>query len=196
MMVGLLISMFVVASAFGAYLVQSRESRDLVAENKLAHSLSSAALVMASELRRTGYIKPGASAGNPFAEVWLGSGCVLYSYDRYNTSLAETPDGQVQAQERSGFRLNAGVLEVRTSGAAMNSCSDSADAWVAMSDINTAEITAFAVQMNARCLNLAQQSVSSGPCASAVAAAASGSQFEASAAARVRLRWRRPPAAA
>lgn len=174
LMVGMVISMFVVASAFGAYLVQSRETRDLVAENKLSHAVSSASLVVASELRRIGYISPDAAGGNPFNEVLIDSGCVLYGYDRFDGAGNETPDGVVQDQERSGFRLVDGELQVRTFGSAMGSCTDAGDEWVAMTDAQEAVITNFTVALQARCLNATQQVVQEGGCADLLPTALSG----------------------
>jgi prepilin peptidase dependent protein B len=55
--------------------------------------------------------------------------CIVFAYD-------SDQDGAVTASELIGFRLNKGVVEMRTAGnrSAPNSCADSGNTWMALTD--------------------------------------------------------------
>lgn len=88
---------------------------------------------------------------NPFSEdkddlQLPAAGCVTYSYDR-------DADGLVDDEERFGFRLRSGNLEMRTSTAAANADDCDQGTWTA---VNTSRITITGLTLSlagSRCVN-------------------------------------------
>jgi prepilin peptidase dependent protein B len=79
-----------------------------------------------------------------------GSGsCIVYSYDM-------DQDGVVDATELSGFRLNNGVVQLRTSGntADPDTCSSTSNTWSDLTDDDLLTITALTFDLaGSNCLN-------------------------------------------
>lgn len=75
--------------------------------------------------------------------------CIVYAYD-----LDE--DGIVDANELGGFRLNAGEVQMRTSGDTTNpdTCSSTGNTWTSLTDSNFVTVSALVFNLDdSACLN-------------------------------------------
>jgi len=167
------LSLTVIAAVLTGYVATYTNSLGTLAGSKLNHEITTLMSLMGNDIRRAGYWG-GISAsedplGNPFNVVGesaltvfdsvvgnnsvgpLGSGtCIVYAYD-----LAT--DGAVNADELFGFRLNNGVVQMRTSGTPGNaaSCADPSDVWEDLTDINMVNITTLTFDLSdSSCLNI------------------------------------------
>jgi type IV pilus assembly protein PilW len=155
LMVGVAIGLFVVAGATLVVSNQLGDNRRLMLETQIQQDLRAAADLIARDLRRSGY---WASAENG---VWHAAAVAVTPnpYTELQSVVAGTPASAVQfgysrgavennvlddATERSGFRLNNGVIQMYTGGA-----------WQALTDANTLRITNFQVLLNSRDIVLA-----------------------------------------
>jgi type II secretory pathway component PulJ len=142
------IGLFILAGALLMYSTSSAANQRLQAEYRLQQALSSAAAFISGELRRAGYwsrARNASSGGaiNGYAPLRLvGSGCVLYSYDRDQTST----NGAPRAQDQFGLRIVGGALQVKTSDdncAAVTCAACNSGVWIAVTDPSTLTVTAL-----------------------------------------------------
>lgn len=172
LMVSTGLSLTVIAAVLTGYVATYTNTLGTLASSKLNHEMTSLMSLMSNDIRRAGYWG-GLNAstdptGNPFNVVGdtaltvfdsmagnssvgpQGSGtCVVYAYD-----LASS--GNVDADELFGFRLNSGVVQMRTAGTPGNpaSCADPDDVWEDLTDINTVNVTALVFDLaGSSCLN-------------------------------------------
>jgi prepilin peptidase dependent protein B len=172
LMITTVLSLSVISSVMLGYLATSTSTSNTLAASKLTQDLNTLMSVMVSEFRRAGYSGTAFSATtpttNPFnaiddtaLEVFdnmtdnnqvaaTGTGsCIVYAYD-----LDE--DGVVDASELLGFRLNSGVVEMRTSGNVSDpdSCTTSSNTWVDITDGNFITVTTLSFNLaSSQCLN-------------------------------------------
>ena len=152
LMVGVAISLIVIAAATSLFSRHLRESRAVQVELRLMQDLRSAAVLVGRDLRRAGYWG-NASAGvwqrdaettvvNPYAFVTLAANQVAFNFSR---DAAE--NNAVDTNEQFGFRLRGGVVEFLLGGVnnGANSDGTSVGNWLALTDVNTVTITAFTV---------------------------------------------------
>jgi type IV pilus assembly protein PilW len=170
LMVTIGLSMGVISSVLVGYLATYTSSMNTLAGSKLNQDISALMSLMVSELRRAGYT--GALLDNPTLNTFNivdntalevfdnmtsntqasanGSGsCIVYSYDA-------DEDGVVDANELLGFRLNAGVVQMRTSRntADPDTCATAANTWVDLTDIGFITVSTLTFDLaGSVCLN-------------------------------------------
>lgn len=172
LMITIALGMSVISSVLLGYLATYTSSMNTMAASRLNQELGTLMSVMVSDLRRAGYTSNFDSADfpadNAFSvvdstaleifnsmssntqQVATGSGtCIVYSYDR-------DEDGVVDADELSGFRLDAGVVQMRTSGntADPDTCATTDNTWVDVTDDSFVTVSALTFDLaESECLN-------------------------------------------
>jgi type IV pilus assembly protein PilW len=168
-MITVALGMSVISSVLIGYLATYSGSVNTLANSKLSQEMTTVMNVMVEDIRRAGYSNNTAAtpATNPFSNVantalsvfnnmtsntlqtGTGSGsCILYSYDRDRL-------GTVDANELFGFRLNAGVVEMRTTGVPVDAptCAGVGQ-WTPLTDAGFMNVTALTFSLgNSQCLN-------------------------------------------
>ena len=146
LMVGTAIGLIVAAAAASVVSGHLRDSRRVQLEARLTQDLRAAADLVARDLRRAGYWAASASGvrgndgavspvANPYGPDIAGgtataTDAIRLSFDRYAAAAAAVGD-----DERFGFRLRGGAVEMQL-GAAN---------WQALTDAGTLVVTAFTV---------------------------------------------------
>ena len=114
LMVGIVVSLLIIAAAGATYLTTARTGRDAINSARLNVELRSAMDLMVEEIRRAGYSSVGGS-GNPFNNLVVatytdltvtGGNCIEFAYDNDG-------DGFVDADEFFGFRVVNGAIQMR-----------------------------------------------------------------------------------
>ena len=172
----------IIGSVLVGYMATYTSSMDTLAASKLGQDLNAVMSLMITEFRRAGY-SVNAPAADPTTNVFnkindtalevydnmssniqllpAGDGtwtngsaategsCIVYAYD-----LDE--DGVVDANELGGFRLNGGVVEMRTAGdtADPDTCSSTNNTWSALTDSDFITVSELTFNLDAsECLN-------------------------------------------
>jgi prepilin peptidase dependent protein B len=172
LLISVALGLSVISSVLIGYLGTHTSSMNTLANSKLSHDLNTTMSLMIGEFRRAGYsantdvlASPPANTFNIVDSTALeiynsiatntqqaatGSGsCIVYSYDM-------DLDGVVDAAELAGFRLNAGVVEMRTVGnsADPDTCISTGNTWDTLTDINFVTVTALVFDLaGSQCLN-------------------------------------------
>jgi type II secretory pathway component PulJ len=155
LMVGVAIGLFVVAGATLVVSNQLGDNRRLMLETQIQQDLRAAADLIARDLRRSGYwataetgvwhAGAGAVASNPYVELTGVVSGTPASGVQFGYSRGSFEDNVLaDATERSGFRLNGGVIQMYVGGA-----------WQALTDATTLRVTNFQVLLNSRDIALA-----------------------------------------
>jgi prepilin peptidase dependent protein B len=166
------LGMSVISAVLVGYLATYTSSMNTLAGSKLSQELTTLMGMMVSEFRRIGYTANTTSANfptdNAFSVVDMtamevfnnmtsntqqaatGSGsCIVYTYDR-------DVDGVVDTDELAGFRLNSGVVQMRTTGNATDpdTCASANNTWVDLSDADFVTVTNLTFSLaGSSCLN-------------------------------------------
>ena len=172
LMITVALGMTVISSILLGYLATYRSSLNTLSASRLNQDMGALMSVMKGELRRDGYTANFNSANFPLdnnfnvanntaLEVFnsmagnaqqgvQGSGsCIVYAYDR-------DEDGNVDADELGGFRLNGNVVEMRTAGnvADPDTCASAGNTWVALTDPGFVTINTLIFDLaGSQCLN-------------------------------------------
>ena len=172
LMISTALGLSVISSVLIGYLATYTSTVNTLAASRLSQELNTLMSVMVSDIRRSGYWgSPTAatnSAYNIFNEVdntalevfdnmtdnnqvgVHGNGsCIVYAYDAVE-------DGMVEAEELVGFRLNGGVVQMRTSGDVTNpdTCATTGNTWVDLTDSTLVNVTALDFDLSkSTCLN-------------------------------------------
>jgi type IV pilus assembly protein PilW len=155
LMVGIAVGLFVVAGATVVVSNQLGDNRRLMLETQIQQDLRAAAEVIARDVRRSGYWGNAESgvwhagavavATNPYTELQgvvsgVAASSVQFGYSRGAVENNVLDD----ATDRSGFRLQNGVVQMYVGGN-----------WQALTDGNTLRVTNFQVTLNSRDIDLA-----------------------------------------
>jgi type IV pilus assembly protein PilW len=146
LMVGLAVGLVIVAAALALTASHLRESRATLQESRLQHDLQAAVEVVTRDLRRAGYWADAAAGlsrngtaalDNPYASFDLAASnaAVGFSYSR-----DESENQRVDDNERFGFRLHAGAIEMLLGSGN----------WQALTDTGTLVVTALALTPDVR----------------------------------------------
>jgi prepilin peptidase dependent protein B len=150
LMVAIALGLAIIGSVLIGYLATYSSALHTLKSSRLNQDLSALMSLMSSDIRRAGYNgkhhishekNPFNSSGDTALAVFdnmnsehpegpTGRGsCIVFAYD-------SDQDGAVTASELIGFRLNKGVVEMRTAGnrSAPNSCDDPGNTWMALTD--------------------------------------------------------------
>ena len=143
LLVGTAVGLVVVAAGTTVVTHHARESRALAIETRLTQDLRTAADIVARDLRRAGYWAAAASgvrsddgsavAANPYALVTpetAASDAVRLSFSR-----DASENGTIDGNERFGFRLRNGAIELQLGDGN----------WQALTDPATLSVVAFEV---------------------------------------------------
>ncbi len=141
LLIGITIGLFIVGASLTALQMQLRESRTLIAQNRLMQDLRAAADLMARDLRRVSYWgaadhgvwPPTGFAGaaiNPYTAMTTSGSAVAFRYSRDTVE-----NDLVDSNEQFGYRLRNGVLEMQLGTAP----------WQAMTDSTTMKVTRFEI---------------------------------------------------
>jgi len=144
LLVGSAVGLVIVAAGTTVVARHARENRTLTIETRLVQDLRTAADIVARDLRRAGYWGAsasgvrsddgGAALANPYALVApeaAASDAVRLSFSR---DVDE--NGSVDGNERFGFRLRSGAIELQLGDGN----------WQALTDPATLTVTAFEVE--------------------------------------------------
>lgn len=172
LLVTVALGLSVISSVMVGYLATYKGSMGTLAASKLGQDLNTTMALMVSELRRAGFTSETAvldsPADNSFNVVDVtaleiyntvasntqqsatGSGsCIVYSYD-------VDEDAVVDANELAGFRLNNGVVQMRTAGDTTNpdTCASADNTWSDLTDDDLLTVTELTFDLSAsKCLN-------------------------------------------
>lgn len=174
LMVGMLVSLVVLAAVGGMYLTTVRGQTYALRTAKLNQELRATMNVITADLRRAGYwggavsggtssvlsADPGGGRSYPYSRrgasgsqtdltVLDGGGCILYAYDANNDGIDPVPAGEV-----FGFRLNGNAVEMLNGGVTVTS-SCSADTWLAVTSADIVTISGLSFSTTgSQCLNV------------------------------------------
>jgi len=143
LMISMLVGLVAIGAAGSLYLTTLEGSSTIVAATRLHNDLNSTVILMGNDIRRAGFWRGSVSGAdgenNPFTQSnadltitdFSGtSDCVVYSYDfTSNADVTSAPD----SNEYYGFRLNNGVIEMRTTlstAADHTDCSSANGTWI------------------------------------------------------------------
>lgn len=164
LMVGMVVGLLVLASAFVVYLAGSRASTDSVRANRFNQDVREIVNIMASDIRRAGYtanVDPGTV--NAFTldanNLRINGSCILYSYDASFLQVggAANPKNVANAGvDFFGFRLNNNRLQMldptkNVGSTAAAVCTE--DVWLDLTDPSQITISTLTFDMEgSRCL--------------------------------------------
>ena len=162
LLIGITIGLFIVVASLTALQIQLRESRALIAQNRLMQDLRAAADLMARDLRRVGYwgaadhgvwhlASTTGTSTNPYTTMTTAAAPASTVAFRYSRDVVE--NDLVDDNEQFAYRLRNGVLELQLG----------ASPWQAMTDITTMRVSHFEITPTEQLHSLA------GSCTSACA---------------------------
>jgi prepilin peptidase dependent protein B len=150
LMVGIAVGLFVVAGATKLLVDNLTNNRRLLLETRVNQDLRSAADLIVRDLRRAGYwrnatnVVTGATVLNPYSAITntttdLTTGELTFTYDRDGNSAVNDGD-------RSGFRVNAGMLEIQ----------NGANGWQPVTDSGSMEIVVATLAVTTKSVDLSK----------------------------------------
>jgi prepilin peptidase dependent protein B len=143
LLVGAALGLFLVGGAVALFVTNMGNSRQMLLEARINQDMRAAADLIARDLRRSGYWANAvsgtvagtgvATASNAYSGITgtfdVPSGLIEYSFARDTNNTLEN-------NEQFGFRLNNGVIQMKTSGA---------PTWQDVTDPGAATITNFTI---------------------------------------------------
>lgn len=145
--VGLLITAAVTAMAVNSLKMNSNTLKSA----RFNQDMGAVIQIMVNDIRRAGY----AGDAGPFSTDEdiniVSSSCVLYSYNRND-------DSTIDDNERNGFKLDNGIMKIRTSCTGTEcstDCSLDTDTWVDLTDPDVISINSLAFNTDSsKCHNI------------------------------------------
>ncbi len=173
LIIGLLVGTIIIAGGLRVFTVVIRGQSDNVKLTRLNQDMRAMMDIMVRDIRRAGFVTSdpennlSSLKNNPFFEATtdiavydfdsVSDSCLVYSYNRdeedngtASPSGVETPL-VVDTNERLGFRLSNGVLEMRQTGDTNANCDNSS--WKSISD-DAVEITQLQFSLTEKELNV------------------------------------------
>jgi prepilin peptidase dependent protein B len=144
-MVGLALGLLVCSAGGGLLAQHGHESRSLILEARLMQDLGSAQDLILRSLRRSGFGSGGAGSGNPYAAITADPDKA--GEMRFSLSLDAKDNHCIDSNERLGFRLRDGVLQMLVGDAG----------WQAVTDLRTFRITSLQLLPEVRVVDLSAQ---------------------------------------
>ncbi|RQP24959.1 PulJ/GspJ family protein [Piscinibacter terrae] len=162
-MVGLVVGLLVVVAAAALLATHLREHRSMLVEARLMQDLRTSTDIIVRDVRRSGYwgnartaLRPGMAASNPY--VALSPASASAEAVSFQLSRDATENDTLDDNERFGFRLRHGVIEMLIGGGS----------WQALTDAGTLEVLSFQVSAESQVQSL--RDACERPCDLAVAA--------------------------
>jgi prepilin peptidase dependent protein B len=171
LMIGLLIGLIIVAGGLSVFSNSVRGQADNIKLSRLNQDLRAMMDIMVRDIRRAGFVTSypdtnfASLKNNPFFSgavndiaVYDVGRCLVYAYNRDDNDAdnnnvvgdIETPS-TVDSNERLGFRLNNGKLQMRTSGTSNENCSNGN--WQTITEPEV-EITGLTFSLTSTALNV------------------------------------------
>jgi len=171
LMIGLLVGLIVIAAGSNIFITSIRGQTDNINLTRLNQDMRAMLDIMARDIRRAGFVTSDPAANltslqnNPFFNgistdiaVHDGGACIVYAYNRDDNDAnndgvigdIETPSA-VDSNERLGFRLSDGELDMRLNGATNDNCTDGS--WESITEPEV-EITALTFTLTTLTLNV------------------------------------------
>ena len=187
-MIALTLGLIVLGAVISIYVATVSSSSSIIKSARLNHDLNAVMALMINDIKRAGYwggaTVAADSRANPFTatttnlQILTANDCILYSYDANG-------NGSVDTDEYYGFKLAAGTIQMRKTGATTADCSNGT--WEefidgAQLDITTLQFSFSAVSTpslpaTSRCLNVTNSSLPSVASSSTLICAANGTIF-------------------
>lgn len=105
-MIAVAIGLFIVLGILTFFSAYANKERQVVSISAYRHDIKDLVDLMGRELRRAGYwggavaaLESGEPVDNPFQDIRVDDGCILYAYDKNG-------DGILQTGDQAGFYLN------------------------------------------------------------------------------------------
>lgn len=145
LMIGLLIGVIISAGAITVLSTTIKAQADNLKLTRLTQDMRAMMDIMERDIRRAGFVTIDPTANwtslqnNPFFDsttagqttelsIYNGGQCIVYAYNRdddtNNDGVADEVPSAVDNNERLGFRLNGDILQMRSSGATNENCTD------------------------------------------------------------------------
>lgn len=167
LMIGLTVGLIIVTAAIGVFFNSMRGMADNTKLVRLNQDMRAMMDIMVRDIRRAGFVTSNpayfsdlkdnpyfdsVSSGHTTDIALLNSNtCIVYSYNRDDDrpSKIRDHDEHDEEEERLGFRLNSGELEMRTSGTTNENCEGH---WETITEPEV-EITGLTFAMTSTTLN-------------------------------------------
>jgi prepilin peptidase dependent protein B len=163
LLIGMLIGLIVAAAGLSVFITSLKGQADNIKLSRLNQDMRAMMDLMERDIRRAGFVTSdpttnlAALQNNPFFDattggasteltVYNGGACLVYAYNRDNDSPPF-----VDSNERAGFRLNNGNLEMRRSGDTNEDCDDGD--WQSITEAEV-EITGLTFTLTTAALNV------------------------------------------
>ena len=152
LVVALAISTVVIGALVGIFFMSTKHNRGTLEVTKLDSELNLVLNSMSRDIQRAGYwANAETSSTNPFMQTGTtdisvngANDCILLTYD-HDGDGALAAFGAGTDDERYGYRLSAGAVQYRPSGA-LFSCTNSS--WTDLTDKRIVTITAMQITLN------------------------------------------------
>jgi type IV pilus assembly protein PilW len=172
LMIGLLVGLIVVAAGISVFTTSIKGQSDNIKLSRLNQDMRTMMDIMVRDIRRAGFVTSDPAANltalrnNPFFDntasgattdiaIHDGGACIVYSYNRdddaNNDGVTDEIPSAVDSNERLGFRLSDGELDMRLSGATNENCTDGT--WQTITEPEVA-ITALTFTPTSTTLNI------------------------------------------
>jgi prepilin peptidase dependent protein B len=136
LLIGMLVGLVVIAGGINVFITSVKGQTDNIKLSRLNQDMRTMMDIMARDIRRAGFVTSDPATNlaslqnNPFFDdttsgsttelgIYNSNTCIVYAYNRDDDSPPF-----VDSDERLGFRLNNGELEMRISGDTNEDCSD------------------------------------------------------------------------
>lgn len=163
LLVTLTIASIILAGLIELYVASMNKTKDALNYTRLEQTLQNSMMLMASDIRRTGYwgnSKSNAGTGtntNPFlttTDIYINpsQNCILLGYDRNGDGTLPSVNASSD-DERYGFRLLNNAIQSRPPGANYD-CNATADDWEDITDPNVVNITQLSFTKNEKSVDI------------------------------------------
>ncbi|HSW07907.1 PilW family protein [Aquabacterium sp.] len=148
LLVGIAVGMFVLAGAAMVVTNQITDNRRLLLETQIQQDLRAAMDIISRDVRRSGYwsnaytmVSPDKTVvQNPYRSAGMDANpvnMITYTYS-HDHDLSRVESNAAEADEQSGFKLAADVIQANLGGGN----------WQALTDPSVVRVTAFTAQIN------------------------------------------------
>lgn len=168
LMIGLAVGLLIVTAAMSVFFNAMQGITDNTKLVRLNQDMRAMMDIMVRDIRRAGFVTSNPTyfanlKDNPYFDavssghttdiaLWNSNTCIVYSYNRDDdrpSKIRDHDEHDDEEEERLGFRLNSGELEMRTSGHTNESCEGH---WETITEPEV-EITGLTFAMTSTTLN-------------------------------------------
>lgn len=174
LLIGLLVGAIVTAGAISLFTGSVKSSTDNINLTRLNQDLRTMMDIMERDIRRAGFVTSDPQTNlpsvlsNPFFDtvtagattdiaVYNGGACIVYTYNRDDDAnkdgITDEIPSAVDNNERLGFSLSNGELNMRLSGTTNENCNNNNTSWQSITEPEV-EITALTFALAEKTLNV------------------------------------------